>query len=138
MTVENKLRVTSFYKKQCLPVITRNKYHLSKQVAPIKCGLEKRFFSATILLKFVSRFFLQKEKTEYTSVCISFLWTFTRPNKYCSWGNFFLNVDSLMCHSVNLSWKIAVENAGRVLVYFSDEHKNNFRLQFCSSFKTIE
>ena len=62
MTVENKLRVTSFYKKQCLPVITRNKYHLSKQVAPIKCGLEKRFFSATILLKLCESFLFAERK----------------------------------------------------------------------------
>ena len=37
--------------KDNLSVITRNKYHLSKQVMPMKYALEKRFFAAAILLK---------------------------------------------------------------------------------------
>ena len=41
------LRVTiSFYKKQCLPVITWNKKHSSNQVMSITYTLEKKFFSA--------------------------------------------------------------------------------------------
>ena len=37
--------------KDNLSVFTRNKYHLSKQVMPMKYALEKRFFAAAILLK---------------------------------------------------------------------------------------
>ena len=40
---------------------------------------------------------------------------------------------SLMCESVNVSWKVAAEKAGSVFAYFW--HKNNFRLKFCGSFK---
>ena len=39
-----------------------------------------------------------------------------------------------MCQSVNLSWKIAVQNAGCVFAYFCGGHRNNVRLQFCGSF----
>ena len=39
-----------------------------------------------------------------------------------------------MCRSVNLSWKITVQNAGFVFAYFSRGHKYNFQLQFWSSF----
>ena len=35
---------TNFYQKQCLPVMTWNEKHLSKQVAPITDSLEKSFF----------------------------------------------------------------------------------------------
>ena len=33
-----------------------------------------------------------------------------------------------MCHSVNLSWKIAAQNAGCVFAYNCGGHKNNLRL----------
>ena len=42
---------------------------------------------------------------------------------------------SLMCESVNLSRKVAVEKAGSVFAYFCDGRKNNFRLKLRSSFK---
>lgn len=31
-----------------------------------------------------------------------------------------------MCHCVNLSWKVAVQNAGFVFAYFCDGQKNNY------------
>ena len=38
--------MTSLYKKKCLPVITRNKKHSSKQVVSMIYTLEKDFFEA--------------------------------------------------------------------------------------------
>ena len=37
----------------------------------------------------------------------------------------FLYVDSLMCQSVNLSWKIVVQNASFIFAYFCGAHKND-------------
>ena len=37
---------TKFYKKRCLPVITCNRKHTSKQIASVKYTLEKSFFAA--------------------------------------------------------------------------------------------
>ena len=37
----------NFYKKLCLPVITWNRKHLSKQVLPITCNMEKMVFAVT-------------------------------------------------------------------------------------------
>ena len=42
----------------------------------------------------------------------------------------FLNVDSLMCQSLNLSWEMAVQNAGCVFAYFCGWHKINLRCNF--------
>ena len=42
---------------------------------------------------------------------------------------------SLICQSVNLSEKMAVQSAGCVFVYFCGRQKNTFCLQFRSSFK---
>ena len=42
-----------------------------------------------------------------------------------------------MGESVNLSWKMAVQKPGCVFTYFCGGHKNNFCLQFSSSFKTL-
>ena len=49
----------------------------------------------------------------------------------------FLYLDSLICQSVNVSWKIAVQNASCVFAYFCDGHKNNVWLQFFSSVKKL-
>lgn len=39
----------------------------------------------------------------------------------------FLHVNGcFMCHCVNLSWKVAVQNAGFVFAYFCDGQKNNY------------
>ena len=38
----------NFCKKDCLPVITKNKKHSSKQVVPITYTLEKKIFAAVI------------------------------------------------------------------------------------------
>ena len=38
-----------------------------------------------------------------------------------------------MCQSVDLSRKMAAQNAGFVLIYFCGGHKNNIRLCFWSS-----
>ena len=43
----------------------------------------------------------------------------------------------MICQSVNLSRKIAVQNAGCVFGYFCRGHKNNFGLQFRISFKLV-
>ena len=40
----------------------------------------------------------------------------------------FLYVDSLMCQSVNLVWKMVVQNANCVFVYFGGGHNSNFQL----------
>ena len=42
---------------------------------------------------------------------------------------------SLMCHSVNVKWKIAVQNAGCDFAYFCGGHKKIFWLQFYKSFQ---
>ena len=43
---QNNLKVTAnYYETKCLLVITKNKKHLSKQVAPIAYTLEKRVFA---------------------------------------------------------------------------------------------
>ena len=52
MVVE-KTRVMKLYKKQCLPVITKNKKHSQMNVAPITCTLEVFF---RILLKIIELF----------------------------------------------------------------------------------
>ena len=39
-----------------------------------------------------------------------------------------------MSESVNLSWKMAVQKADCIFAYFCGGHKNNFWLQFRSSF----
>ena len=52
MVVEKNFSVAiNFYKKQCLPVITWNKKHLSKLVAPLAYSEEKSFFAVAIFLK---------------------------------------------------------------------------------------
>ena len=51
-----------------------------------------------------------------------------RPNKYCLWEvNLFfcILIVILICQSVDLSRKIAVQNAGRIFAYFCGGHKNN-------------
>ena len=51
-----------------------------------------------------------------------------RPNKYCLWEvNLFfcILIVILICQSVDLSRKIAVQNAGRIFAYFCGENKNN-------------
>ena len=60
-----------------------------------------------------------------------------RPNKYCLWEMnlfFCILIVILICQSVDLSWKIAAQNAGRIFAYFCGGHKNNTWLQFCISF----
>ena len=60
-----------------------------------------------------------------------------RPNKYCLWEMnlfFCILIVILICQSVDLSWKIAPQNAGRIFAYFCGGHKNNTWLQFCISF----
>ena len=50
MTFGKALRVTNiFYKKQSLPVITKNIKHSSKQVMPMTYKLEKKVVAATYL-----------------------------------------------------------------------------------------
>ena len=64
-----------------------------------------------------------------------------RSNKYCLLEvNFFFHIQiiSFMSESLNLLWKIAVQKAGCVFAYFCAGHKNNFQLQFCSSFNDID
>ena len=46
----------------------------------------------------------------------------------------FLYLVSLVCQSVNLSWKIAFQNAACILAYFCGGHKNNLCLQYRGSF----
>ena len=61
MGVVKNLRVMiNFYKKQCLPVITRNKRYLSKQVLPKNYALEKMFFVVAMLLKVCELFLLRQ------------------------------------------------------------------------------
>ena len=64
MAVEKNLRVaTNFYKKLCIPVITRNEKHLSKQVAALIHTLGKFFFLELLLLEGCELFlFRQSEK----------------------------------------------------------------------------
>ena len=39
-----------------------------------------------------------------------------------------LYADSLLCQSVNLSWKVTAQNVGSVVGLFWGRHKNNFLL----------
>ena len=75
MAVEKNLKVTIklFLKKYCLPVVTWNKNNSSKQVAPITCTLEKRFFAVPILLKVCELFLFRQSNLYNTLVCMSFL-----------------------------------------------------------------
>ena len=111
---------------------------------PITYTLEKRFFAAAILLTvFVLIVFRQSKK-----MCnaLWFAWVFfgfsekRRPSEYFLWEAskfFYIWIVSLMCHCVNLLWKIAVQNAGRVFTYFCGGQKSNLWLQFRSSFHVI-
>ena len=77
---------TTNYKKQCLPIITRNKKTFI-EVVPITSTLEKRVSAiAPLLMIHESFFFRQSKKSlEYTSMCVTFF-RFQgkrRPNKYC-------------------------------------------------------
>ena len=60
MTVEKNLTVINVYEKLCLPVITWNKKHLSKQVLPIRYALEKTFFAVATFEGSKSKFFQTK------------------------------------------------------------------------------
>ena len=78
------------YKKQCCPVITENKKHSSKQVAPITYTLEKSFFAITsfLLLLKIHELFLFKQIEKVCSIrwSVSVLFAFLEkkiPNKYC-------------------------------------------------------
>ena len=62
----------NFYKKHCLPVMTWNKKHLSKQVIPIKYTLEKSLFAVAMLLKVCKSFLLRKSKI--TCSVLRFVW----------------------------------------------------------------
>ena len=71
MVVEDLKVSINFYKKQCLPVITWNKKHLSKQLLTIKYTLEKMLFAvATFEVFFLDRV---KNLVIYL-VCMSLLW----------------------------------------------------------------
>ena len=62
----------NFYKKHCLPVMTWNKKHLSKQVIPIKYTVEKSLFAVAMLLKVCKSFLLRKSKI--TCSVLRFVW----------------------------------------------------------------
>lgn len=47
---------------------------------------------------------------------------------------FYMKRGSLMCHSVNVKWKIAVQNAGSDFAYFCGGHKKNFGYNFTNPF----
>ena len=64
MVVEKKLEVTiNFYKKECPPVIKRNKKHLLRQVLSVTYTLEKRFFAFVTLEICESFLFRQRKRT---------------------------------------------------------------------------
>ena len=65
----------SWYKKECLPVITRNKKHSSKQVASMIYTLGKGFFATATFPRFVRRFFSDRVKklVVYIGLCESSL-----------------------------------------------------------------
>ena len=89
MAVEKNLRVaTNFYKKLCIPVITRNEKHLSKQVAALIHTLGKFFFWSCYFQRVVSCFFSDRVKNwQCILVCGSFIGCSEQrgPNKYCLW-----------------------------------------------------
>ena len=62
MTIEKNLRVAiNFYKNLYLPVVRRNKKHLSKQILPISTTLQKIFLQL-LLLEFCESFLLKQSK----------------------------------------------------------------------------
>ena len=80
--------------------------NLSKLVVTIT-HTEERFFSVAILWRFVSRFF--SDRIEKLLVCMSFLWIYreekTKQILLMRSKFIFLYLDSLICQTVNLSWK---------------------------------
>ena len=62
-----------------------------------------------------------------------------RPNNYCLWEDnlfVYMQIFRLTCQSEKDSQKIAAQNGGCVFTYFCGGHKNNFLLQFRSSFNS--
>ena len=62
MTVAKYFRVMINFKKQCLPVIIRNKEYMSKQVVPIADIMEKTFIAVTIVLNVCELFLFRESK----------------------------------------------------------------------------
>lgn len=93
--------------------VTWNKSILLKQVAPITYRLKKRFFAVAIYLKvcksflhfglFESSLDLQRREDHINTLFVRIKFI-------------FLNLDSLMSESINLSWKMTVQIAGCVFV----------------------
>ena len=80
-------RVTiNFNKKLCLAVITQNKKHLSKQVVPVTCTLEKKFFCSCYFRGFLSNFISGRVKKcsvlWFVRVTLGFSEK-RRPRTYC-------------------------------------------------------
>ena len=129
MAVEKNLNgAINFYKQTCLPVVTWNESDLSKQVVPITCTN----FTVSTPLKVYESFLFRRSKKNlwYTLACMSLM--FMRSEFT------FLYLDSLISQSVNLSRKIAIQNAGCVFTCFYGGHRNSFRLQICSSFNKLK
>ena len=65
----------SLYKKECLPIITRNKKHSSKEVVSMIHTLWKGFFATATFPRFVRRFFSDRVKklVVYFGLCESSL-----------------------------------------------------------------
>ena len=123
IAVKKNVRVTiNFYEKRCLPVATWNKNNLPKQVVPIIYKLEKRFLQLLYFWRFVSCFLSGRVKklVVYFGLYESSLDLQRREDHintlFVRIKFIFLNLDSLMSESINLSWKMTVQIAGCVFV----------------------
>ena len=114
--------IIKFYKKQCFPVFIWNK---TKKEAPTGKKGSLQF----LLLKLCKLFLFRRSKK--TCSILWSVWVFSGfPKKIDQIIPFmrstyvFLYASSLMCLKVNLSWKIAVQNACCVLAYLRGGYKN--------------
>ena len=112
----------NFDEKHCLPVVTWNKNNLSEQVTPIIYTLEKRFLQLLYFWRFVSCFLSGRVKklVVYFGLYESSLDLQRREDHintlFVRIKFIFLNLDSLMSESINLSWKMTVQIAGCVFL----------------------
>ena len=148
MVVEKKLEVTiNFYKKECPPVIKRNKKHLLRQVLSVTYTLEKRFF-AFVTLEICESFLFRQKKNLYvhSMVCMSFLWISGEENVVFmkSKLNFFngLKLKFIMKKSSSNFWLFFLPifvvdkiifgyNFCNVEPWYLPSWKLTFKIQFC-------
>ena len=128
------LWVTINLYEKCLLVITWHKNYSSKQVISMIYTFGKDFLQ--LLLLKVCETFLFKQSNKVYSILWSARVFFAflekrRPNRYWLWEEnlvFHMQIFILMCQSIHLFSKIAVQNVDWDSPYFCGGHKNSLRL----------